>query len=170
MYHLSTYVVTCFSCVPRFASPWLITCQAPLSIKFFRQEYWSGLPCPAPGDLPNLRIKSVSSEAPALQVDSLPPSHWGSPATYFSPKWYLKALALIPVTDAFWNSSLTKEIFFFKYKSSPQINSLYFLAVLSFRTGWPDTVQIEVVWFVSCLGSSIRHYWFSSMALFGTMP
>ena len=38
-------------------------CQAPLSVQFSRQEYWSGLPCPPPGDLPDLWIKSMS---PAL--------------------------------------------------------------------------------------------------------
>ena len=35
-------------------------CQAPLSMRFSRQEYWSGLPCPLPGDLPNLWVKSMS--------------------------------------------------------------------------------------------------------------
>ena len=43
---------------------------------FLRQEYWSGLPFPTPGDLPDLGIKPVS---PALQADSLPLSHLGSP-------------------------------------------------------------------------------------------
>ena len=44
-------------------------CQAPLSMEFSRQEYWSGLPFPSPGDLPNLGIELRS---PALQADSLP--------------------------------------------------------------------------------------------------
>ena len=39
--------------------------QAPLSMGFSRQEYWSGLPCPSPGDLPNSGIKPVSPAAPA---------------------------------------------------------------------------------------------------------
>ena len=43
---------------------------------FSRQEYWSGLPCPPPGDLPDPGIKPVS---PAAQADSLPLSHQGSP-------------------------------------------------------------------------------------------
>jgi len=43
--------------------------QDPLSMEFSRQEYWSGLPCPPPGDLPNPGIKPRS---PALQADSLP--------------------------------------------------------------------------------------------------
>ena len=58
-----------------FATPWTVACQAPLSRGFSRQEYWSGLPFPSPGDLPDLGIKPTS---PALQVDSLPLSHQGS--------------------------------------------------------------------------------------------
>jgi len=44
-----------------------------------RQAYWSGLPFPIPGDLPNLGIKPISLESPALQADSLPLIHLGSP-------------------------------------------------------------------------------------------
>ena len=49
--------------------PWAIARQAPLSMEFFGQEYWSGLPFPSPGDLPDSGIETVS---PALQADSLP--------------------------------------------------------------------------------------------------
>ena len=48
---------------------WTIACQAPLSMEFFRQKYWSGLPFFSPGDFPDLGIKPGS---PALQADSLP--------------------------------------------------------------------------------------------------
>ena len=46
--------------------------QAPLSMGFSRQEYWSGLSFSSPGDLPNPGIKPASSMSPALQMDSLP--------------------------------------------------------------------------------------------------
>ena len=59
-----------------FATTWTIARQASLSMGFPRQEYWSGLPFPSAGDLPNPGIKRVS---PAWQVDSLPLSHLGSP-------------------------------------------------------------------------------------------
>ena len=49
-------------------TPWTIACQAPLSMEFSRQEYWSGLPFPSPGDLPDPGIEHTS---PALQADSL---------------------------------------------------------------------------------------------------
>ena len=48
------------------ATPWIVTRWAPLSMGFSRQEYWSGLPFPLPGDLPNPRIEPVSLASPAL--------------------------------------------------------------------------------------------------------
>ena len=45
------------------ATPWTLTCQAPLSMGFSRQEHWSGLPFPSPGDLPNPGIKPMSPVA-----------------------------------------------------------------------------------------------------------
>ena len=52
-------MLSCFSCVQLFVTLWTIAPQAPLSMGSFRQEYWSGLPCPPPGDLPNPRIKPL---------------------------------------------------------------------------------------------------------------
>ena len=57
-------------------TPWIVAQQAPLSMGFSRQEYWSGLPCPPPGDLPNLGMEPGS---PALEADSLLTEHQGSP-------------------------------------------------------------------------------------------
>ena len=54
-----------------FVTLWTVACQALQSMGFSRQEYWSGLPCPPPGDLPNPGIKSTVPAAPALQADSL---------------------------------------------------------------------------------------------------
>ena len=50
-----------------------------LSMGFSREEYWSELPCPPPGDLPDPGIEPTSPAAPALQADSLLLSHFGSP-------------------------------------------------------------------------------------------
>ena len=52
-------------------TPWTIAHQAPLSMRFSSQEYWSGLPFPSPEDLPDPEIEP---ESPALQADSLPPA------------------------------------------------------------------------------------------------
>ena len=59
---------------------WTAARQAPLSMGFSRQEYWSGLPFPSPGDFPDPGIES-KSVSPALQVNSLPLSHQGNPGT-----------------------------------------------------------------------------------------
>ena len=57
------------SCPTLLLPPWAVIIQAPLSTGFSRREYWSGLPCPPPGDVPNPGIEPVS---PALQANSLP--------------------------------------------------------------------------------------------------
>ena len=68
--------VQSLSRVRLFATPWTVAHQTPLSMGFSRQEYWSGLPCPPPGDLPNPGIKPRS---PSLQADSLPSEPPGKP-------------------------------------------------------------------------------------------
>ena len=61
--------LTQFSLVQFFATLWTIVCQAPLSMGFSGQEYWSGLPCPLPGELPNPMIEPTSPASLALQAD-----------------------------------------------------------------------------------------------------
>ena len=83
--HRASYSVTAlkillllFSCsiVPNsYATPWTVARQAPLSMGFPGQEYWSGLPFPTPGDLPHPGIKPASPVSPAWQADSLPLCH-----------------------------------------------------------------------------------------------
>ena len=73
------YMLNHLSHVRLFATQWTVACQAPLSMGFSRQEYWSELPCPPPGDLPNPGTKPRSPGSPALQADSLPLIHWGRP-------------------------------------------------------------------------------------------
>ena len=66
MYKSLCWVPSHFSRVQLFATQWTVACQAPLSIGFFRQEYWSGLPCPSPGDLLNPGTEPQSLMSPAL--------------------------------------------------------------------------------------------------------
>ena len=60
--------VKSLSRVQLFATPWTVAHQAPPSMGFSRQEYWSGLPFPSPGDLPD---PGIESRSPALQADTL---------------------------------------------------------------------------------------------------
>ena len=71
--------LSCFSWVQLFATASTVASQVPLSMGFSRQEYWKELPFPPPGDLPDPGMEPVSPVSPALQVDPLPLSHWGSP-------------------------------------------------------------------------------------------
>ena len=57
-------------------TPWTVACQAPLSMGFSRQEHWSGLPFPSPGDLPD---PGIEPRSPALQAYSLPFEPPGKP-------------------------------------------------------------------------------------------
>ena len=59
-------VLSHFSSVQFFATPWTVARQAPLSMGFSSQEHWSGLPCPPPGDLPDLGIEAASLTSPAM--------------------------------------------------------------------------------------------------------
>ena len=77
-----------------FATLWTVAHQAPLSMEISRQEYWSGLPFPSPGDLPNPEIESGS---PALQADSLLSEPPGKPPTY--PASFLYAHLLSNLND-----------------------------------------------------------------------
>ena len=59
-------VLSRFSCVRLFVTSWTVSHQTPLSMGFSRQEYWSGLPCPLPGDLPDPGTVPMSLVSPAL--------------------------------------------------------------------------------------------------------
>ena len=64
------------SCVRLFATPWTAVYQAPQSTGFSRQEYWSGLPFPSPGDLPN---PGIEPRSPTFQADALTSEPPGKP-------------------------------------------------------------------------------------------
>ena len=67
-------------------NPWTVACLAPLSTGFSKQEYWSGLPCPPPGDLPHPGIESVSLASPTLAGEFFATSTtWESLYTYRTP-------------------------------------------------------------------------------------
>ena len=66
--------VKSLGCVQLFVTPWTVAHQPPLSIGFSRQEYWSGLACPPPGDLPDSGIEPMSLMSPALAGGVFPTS------------------------------------------------------------------------------------------------
>ena len=84
---LCVYVCVCthtLSHVQLFETPGTVACQASLSKGFSRQKYWSGLPCPLPGDLPNPGIKPTSPASPALADEFFTTSvTWEALSTYY---------------------------------------------------------------------------------------
>ena len=73
---LEWVVVKVTQLCPTLATPWTVACKVSLSMGFSRQEYWSGLTFPSPGDLPDPEIEPRS---PALQAESLPTELEGKP-------------------------------------------------------------------------------------------
>ena len=105
------------SCIWLFAAPWTVACQAPLSMGFYRQEYWSGLPFPSPGHLPDPGIEPVSLESAALAGRfSTTSATWGPPSSsvarsnswrplgpgkgFLSRPWTLSALGQLPLRES----------------------------------------------------------------------
>ena len=82
--------VMSLSCVQLFAIPWTVVYQASLSMGFSRQEYWSALLFPSPGDFPDPRIKPGS---PALQVDGFPSEPPGKPTLHEFKLLFLKLIS-----------------------------------------------------------------------------
>ena len=77
VYIIYIYLHIC-SVVSDSVTFWTVACQSPLSMEFPRHEYWSGLPFPSPGDLPNPGIELTSPVSPALRLILYPLSHLGS--------------------------------------------------------------------------------------------
>ena len=80
-------VLSCFSHIQLFVTPWIIVHQVPLSMGFSRQEYWSGLLFLSPGDIPKPGIEPGSL---TLQADSLLSELTGKPNKYLSNDYYFK--------------------------------------------------------------------------------
>ena len=73
MYNQSAPAAQLLSLVQPFATPWTVAQQAPLSMKFSRQEYWNGLPFPTPGDFPGPGIKPTSPAVTGRFFTTEPP-------------------------------------------------------------------------------------------------
>ena len=86
--------------VQLFVSPLTVAHQALLSMELSRQEYWRGLPCPPPEDLPNPGTEHMSPDVPTLQAYSLPLSSQGSPS--FAVKVKVKSLGHVRLFVTPW--------------------------------------------------------------------
>ena len=94
-----------FSCIRLFVTPWTAAHQAPLSMGFSRQEYWRGLPCPPPGDLPNPGIELESPVSPALAGEFFTAEPLGNPKVCTHP--------LVAKLSLYWGLLPCSMFFFF---------------------------------------------------------
>ena len=86
------------SCVRLFATPWTVAHQAPPSMGFSRQEYWSGLPFSSPGDLPD---PGIEPRSPAIQADALTSEPPGKPL--FLPNWAGFLILIVDFSVSFYD-------------------------------------------------------------------
>ena len=91
------YIKNMCACSFVFVTPWTVAHQAPLYMKFSRQEYWSGLPFPPLGDLPDPGFEPTS---PGLQEESLPLSHLGNPRKEYTSLCFSERRHLGILTDS----------------------------------------------------------------------
>ena len=108
---LSSCMLSHFSGVWLFEPPWIVACQAPLSMGFSGQGYWSGFPCHPPGNLPHPGIEPISFISSVLQVDLPPLSHLGSPLSscHWLPSLTPPQTVLSQITAPFFSSCLREK-------------------------------------------------------------
>ena len=139
-------------------TPWTVALQAPLSIGFPRQEYWSGLPFHSPGHLADPRIKPLS---PDLQADSLPTEPPGNPCTLIL--IYLK-------TEVYAKAQSSKAVVPNLFGTRDQFHGRQFFH----RLGWGDGFRMIHAHYIYCtlyfcyyISSGIRSWRLGNPALGG---
>ena len=122
-----------FSCVQLFETLWTVVCQTPLSVGFSRQGYWSWLPCPSPGYLPDPRIKPISLRSPASECCT---ALWGLSHLVFLLPWFLSLLLGCIVSEVFLCPLLLPSLSFIgPFNKSPVLLNLSWY-LLHGRPNW----------------------------------
>ena len=131
--------VKSLSCVRLFSTLWTVACQASLSMGFSRQKYWSGLPFPSPGDLPNPGMELGS---PTLQAGSSPSEAPGNPfLVNMGLCVFLKWLKPCLISDFFLQSNLTLSIELWVYVPYLEIEWTLWL-LWEIVGGWSNTMWL----------------------------
>ena len=135
------------SVVSNSAILWTVNFQVPLSMEFSRRGYWSGLPFPPPGDLPNSRIEPESPAPPALQADSLPLNHWGGPYSSLLdifPVRYHEAQAKEPVAVVIRASQMVQVVKIEQTKTKKPASWKEMQDMRIRSLGWEDPLEKEM--------------------------
>ena len=126
--------VKSLSRVQLFATPWTVAHQAPQSMGFSRQEYWSGLPFPSPGDLPN---PGIEPKSPTLQADALTSELPGKPQMYsiaknkFTKEIYVISLKEIKCQYKHSENNLARMNFRFMSSGKHSVLNLYLVLMVA---------------------------------------
>ena len=102
--YVCVYTCSVTKLCPTLATPWTVAHQAPLSMGFSRQEYWSGLPCPLPVDLPNPGIELTSMSPVLAGGFSTTSTTWGAHCWAFQICWHIGCSTLTASSFRIWNS------------------------------------------------------------------
>ena len=163
-FYVYTLVSKCqsLSCARLFATPWTAAHQAPLSMRFSKQGYWSGLPFPSPGYLPNPGIEPGS---PALQADSLLTELQGKPLVHGEQhlvhSGHFAAVTSVQVVNIFITPKENPlDNFPIPPPVSPGQPPIYFLSlwVYLFWTFHIDGIILYVIFCVCLLSLSIMYF------------
>ena len=147
-----------FSYVWLFLTLWTVAHQCPLSMKFLRQEYWSGLPFPSPGDLPHPGIKF---RYPALQIDSLPS---GPPGKCIENMYFWKGINIIQILSKITMSNtlvqILQTIFWTHNTLSPGPSHTYSLTkVVTYRFYFHNNHFLSTMY--NNILNKISHSWYN---------
>ena len=142
---------------PTLLTALMVAHQAPLSMGFFRQEYWSGLPLLSPGDLPNPGIELVSPVSPALQVHSLSLSCQGSPRTEYLHKLFGTLHRKLSMFVSIWSPESTHYYVFCTMTYNPTLycvciaQTVPALAIGSFQLALISLWNKSIIWVCVCV-------------------
>ena len=144
-----------FSHVQLCATLWTVAHKAPLSMGFSRQEYWSGLPCPPPGDLPDPRTEPVSLASPALAGGFFTTSNtWETPIIYIHVYNDLLLHGKLPQNFA----AETANIYYLHFWVSGIWVCLHWVTLAEFLRRLPGCDHLKApVWGIYCQAGSCDH-------------
>ena len=136
--------------VQLFATPWTVAHEAPLSMEFSRQEYWSGFPFPTSGDLPDPQFKLVSLVSSALASRFFNSVSPGKPLSHYS-----QLLSVWLIICQF--TSLDSSLFAYKmrpvYQTPSNFNMLYSMAVKLLLMSRYSVLKVKLIW---CYSVTLR--------------
>ena len=159
-------VLSHFSCVWLFVTPWTVACQVPLSMGFSRQVHWSGLPFPLPGDLPNPGLKPTSpafcsvQSSRSIMSNSLRPhglQHARLPCLSPTPPLAGRFLTIAPLGSPCCHGAITKWVIIGSWQLQHSISSFKGCCIYAHWTRTSEKIAL--------VRADIQQAWMGTLAL-----